>query len=121
MDSVLGFLSSMMGWGYTAAWSLSFYPQPLLNYSRKSTLGTTIDFPFINSLGMSPPFPPFPFPFLTVSPTSPGPVLPALSVPNLHPPSKDAKAERRRRGKKLKREQASSHTSSRTGPSTTPP
>lgn len=51
-DSLLGFMSSMMGWGYTAAWSLSFYPQPLLNYRRKSTSGTTIDFPFINALGM---------------------------------------------------------------------
>ena len=52
-DGVLGFLSSVSGWGYTAAWSLSFYPQPLLNYRRKSTVGTTIDFPFINALGMS--------------------------------------------------------------------
>ena len=51
-DTFLEFIASMMGWGYTAAWSLSFYPQPLLNYRRKSTSGTTIDFPFINALGM---------------------------------------------------------------------
>ena len=32
-------------------WSLSFYPQPILNFRRKSTSGTTIDFPAINVLG----------------------------------------------------------------------
>ncbi|KAL8951164.1 MAG: hypothetical protein Q9222_002852 [Ikaeria aurantiellina] len=35
----------------TASWSLSFYPQPLLNYRRRSTAGTTPAFPFINTLG----------------------------------------------------------------------
>jgi cystinosin len=33
------------------AWSLSFYPQPLLNLRRKSVTGTAIDFPTINVLG----------------------------------------------------------------------
>jgi cystinosin len=46
-------LSLLFGWVYTACWSLSFYPQPLLNYRRRSTSGTTIDFPFINALGRS--------------------------------------------------------------------
>lgn len=32
-------------------WSLSFYPQPLLNYKRRSTLGLTVDFPMLNVLG----------------------------------------------------------------------
>ncbi|SPN98894.1 related to CTNS protein [Cephalotrichum gorgonifer] len=50
-DGVLRLFSALSGWVYTAAWSLSFYPQPLLNYGRKSTSGTTIDFPFLNSLG----------------------------------------------------------------------
>jgi hypothetical protein len=45
-------LSALFGWVYTLSWSLSFYPQPLLNYRRKSTSGTTVDFPFINILGM---------------------------------------------------------------------
>ncbi|EFX01541.1 lysosomal cystine transporter [Grosmannia clavigera kw1407] len=48
---VLGTVSSLCGWVYTLAWSLSFYPQPTLNARRRSTSGTTIDFPFINTLG----------------------------------------------------------------------
>ncbi|KAJ2906611.1 Cystinosin-like protein [Zalerion maritima] len=47
----LEFLSTVFGWVYTIAWSLSFYPQPLLNWKRKSTSGTTMDFPLINCLG----------------------------------------------------------------------
>ncbi|PSR94339.1 PQ loop repeat-domain-containing protein [Coniella lustricola] len=47
----LNVLSALFGWVYTLSWSLSFYPQPILNWRRKSTSGTTIDFPFINTLG----------------------------------------------------------------------
>jgi cystinosin len=47
----LPFISAVFGWIYTFCWSLSFYPQPLLNYRRRSTTGTTIDFPFLNCLG----------------------------------------------------------------------
>lgn len=57
---VVGFfdvLSGLFGWVYTLCWSLSFYPQPLLNFSRKSTSGTTVDFPLINCLGMLAAFP----------------------------------------------------------------
>lgn len=57
---VVGFfdvLSGLFGWVYTLCWSLSFYPQPLLNFSRKSTSGTTVDFPLINCLGMVAPLP----------------------------------------------------------------
>lgn len=35
----------------TLAWSLSFYPQCILNYRRRSTRGTTLAFPTINVLG----------------------------------------------------------------------
>ncbi|KAI1466477.1 PQ loop repeat-domain-containing protein [Daldinia caldariorum] len=49
--SFLGLLSALFGWIYTLSWSLSFYSQPLLNIRRKSTSGTTVDFPFINTLG----------------------------------------------------------------------
>ncbi|KAI0897871.1 PQ loop repeat-domain-containing protein [Annulohypoxylon nitens] len=49
--SFLEFLSALFGWIYTLSWSLSFYSQPLLNIRRKSTSGTTVDFPFINTLG----------------------------------------------------------------------
>ncbi|ORY71802.1 cystinosin [Pseudomassariella vexata] len=46
-------LSYLFGWLYTIAWSCSFYGQPMLNYSRKSTSGTTVDFPFINTFGFT--------------------------------------------------------------------
>lgn len=49
--SFLEFLSALFGWVYTLSWSLSFYSQPILNIRRKSTSGTTVDFPFINTLG----------------------------------------------------------------------
>ncbi|KAE8447253.1 hypothetical protein EG329_010947 [Mollisiaceae sp. DMI_Dod_QoI] len=49
--SLLEAVSELFGWVYTICWSLSFYPQPLLNFRRRSTTGTTIDFPAINVLG----------------------------------------------------------------------
>lgn len=52
MLAFLPFLSALFGWIYTLAWSLSFYPQPLLNWRRRSTSGTTADFPTINIVGM---------------------------------------------------------------------
>lgn len=51
--SLLPILSYVFGWTYFASWSLSFYPQPLLNWHRRSTTGTTIDFPAINILGFA--------------------------------------------------------------------
>lgn len=51
MAAFLDALSQLFGWIYTISWSLSFYPQPILNFRRKSTSGTTIDFPTINILG----------------------------------------------------------------------
>jgi cystinosin len=49
--SFLEIVSELFGWIYTICWSLSFYPQPILNFRRQSTSGTTIDFPAINVLG----------------------------------------------------------------------
>jgi cystinosin len=49
--SFLQTTSAIFGWVYTLCWSLSFYPQPLLNFRRRSTTGTTIDFPAINVIG----------------------------------------------------------------------
>ncbi|KAL2212221.1 cystinosin [Sarocladium strictum] len=51
MFNFLSFLSAVFGWVYTLAWSASFYPQPLLNFSRRSTSGTTVDFPLVNVFG----------------------------------------------------------------------
>ncbi|KAH8672797.1 PQ loop repeat-domain-containing protein [Tricladium varicosporioides] len=49
--SFLKLVSALFGWVYTFCWSLSFYPQPILNFRRRSTSGTTIDFPSINTIG----------------------------------------------------------------------
>ncbi|KAJ5636841.1 uncharacterized protein N7484_010154 [Penicillium longicatenatum] len=44
-------LSRLLGWIYMACWSTSFYPQPIYNFRRGSTAGTSIDFPTVNCLG----------------------------------------------------------------------
>ena len=49
--ALLSFLSTVFGWTYFSAWSISFYPQPLLNIRRQSTSGTTVDFPLLNVFG----------------------------------------------------------------------
>jgi cystinosin len=49
----LELLSAFFGVTYFAAWSVSFYPQSMLNFRRKSTSGTTVDFPLINCLGFA--------------------------------------------------------------------
>ena len=52
-SSFLEIVSRLFGWVYTLCWSLSFYPQPIVNFRRKSTSGTTVDFPAINILGFA--------------------------------------------------------------------
>ncbi|QKX53314.1 uncharacterized protein TRUGW13939_00392 [Talaromyces rugulosus] len=44
-------VSRLLGWIYMLCWSLSFYPQPINNFRRRSTYGLAIDFPTINVLG----------------------------------------------------------------------
>jgi len=44
-------VSRVLGWVYFLCLSLSFYPQPILNWKRKSTQGLAIDFPTSNVLG----------------------------------------------------------------------
>lgn len=46
-------LSAIIGWTYMLCWTASFYPQPILNYRRKTTRGFSIDFVFLNILGMT--------------------------------------------------------------------
>ena len=36
--------SSALGWLYFVSWSVSFYPQAVLNYRRKSVVGMSFDF-----------------------------------------------------------------------------
>lgn len=45
------FLFDATGYGYVMAWSISFYPQLILNWQRKSTLGMSIGFQWYNILG----------------------------------------------------------------------
>ncbi|KAF2084331.1 L-cystine transporter-like protein [Saccharata proteae CBS 121410] len=45
--------STLFGLISFVCWSLSFYPQPLLNQKRKSIVGWNVDFPFLNVLGFA--------------------------------------------------------------------
>lgn len=47
------FISSAIGYTYFMCWSVSFYPQLLSNYRRKSTLGLSPDFCGLNVLGFA--------------------------------------------------------------------
>ncbi|OKL59631.1 hypothetical protein UA08_05074 [Talaromyces atroroseus] len=51
VEAFIKALSRLLGWIYTVCWSLSFYPQPINNFRRRSTYGLAIDFPTINVLG----------------------------------------------------------------------
>ncbi|CDH52525.1 lysosomal cystine transporter family [Lichtheimia corymbifera JMRC:FSU:9682] len=44
-------ISDIIGWVYFLAWSISFYPQAILNYRRKSVQGLSMDFLYFNVLG----------------------------------------------------------------------
>ena len=46
-------LSSIIGWAYFSCWSLSFWPQTVLNWSRKSVEGLSFDFVILNLVGFS--------------------------------------------------------------------
>ncbi|KAJ9460710.1 Cystinosin-like protein [Diplonema papillatum] len=48
-----GRISAVIGWTYFAAWSISFYPQLYLNWVRKSVVGMSFDFQFLNLLGFA--------------------------------------------------------------------
>ncbi|KAG9004107.1 hypothetical protein FRB94_012416 [Tulasnella sp. JGI-2019a] len=49
----LSVLSNIIGWTYFFSWSLSFYPQAILNYRRKRVDGFSIDFATLNSLAFA--------------------------------------------------------------------
>ncbi|KAF1838765.1 L-cystine transporter-like protein [Decorospora gaudefroyi] len=53
LDAFARAISRVLGWSYFLAWSASFYPQPISNYKRRSTLGLAIDFPTLNVLGFT--------------------------------------------------------------------
>jgi len=43
----------VIGWMYFAAWSISFYPQTILNFQRRSVVGLNFDFLAYNLLGFT--------------------------------------------------------------------
>ncbi|CAD5212682.1 unnamed protein product [Bursaphelenchus okinawaensis] len=44
-------LIEITGWTYFIAWSLSFYPQAILNFQRKSVVGFNFDYGLLNVIG----------------------------------------------------------------------
>lgn len=48
-----GLLSWILGWSYFMCWSVSFWPQIILNYQRKSTAGLSFDFQLLNFIGFA--------------------------------------------------------------------
>ena len=46
-------LSSIIGYTYFCAWSVSFYPQVILNFKRKSTAGLSNEFSVLNVAGFA--------------------------------------------------------------------
>lgn len=44
-------ISLIIGWSYFICWSLSFYPQVVLNFNTSSVNGLSLDFVYLNLLG----------------------------------------------------------------------
>lgn len=52
-SSVLNIFIEIVGWIYFIAWSVSFYPQTILNFQLKNVAGLSFDFIALNFLGFS--------------------------------------------------------------------
>ncbi|XP_062888856.1 cystinosin-like isoform X2 [Mobula hypostoma] len=50
-SSALKFVNKVIGWIYFLAWSISFYPQVIENWRRKSVIGLNFDFLALNLTG----------------------------------------------------------------------
>ncbi|XP_071492454.1 cystinosin-like [Diadema antillarum] len=50
-SSALSIIIIVVGWIYFVAWSISFYPQVILNFTRKSVVGLNFDFLAYNLTG----------------------------------------------------------------------
>lgn len=46
-------LSRLLGWSYVFCWSVSFYPQAITNYRRRSVTGLALDYFIVNVLGFT--------------------------------------------------------------------
>eukprot|EP01059_Diplonema_ambulator_P025106 TRINITY_DN42090_c0_g1_i1.p1 TRINITY_DN42090_c0_g1~~TRINITY_DN42090_c0_g1_i1.p1 ORF type:complete len:372 (+),score=85.07 TRINITY_DN42090_c0_g1_i1:69-1118(+) len=52
-DGFWACVSGVCGWISTAAWGISFYPQVYLNWVRKSVVGMSFDFQYLNLIGFA--------------------------------------------------------------------
>jgi len=50
-SALVQYVSSMIGYTYFLCWSISFYPQVVMNHLRKSTVGLSSDFSVLNVVG----------------------------------------------------------------------
>uniref|UniRef100_A0A8D1M5C0 Cystinosin n=1 Tax=Sus scrofa TaxID=9823 RepID=A0A8D1M5C0_PIG len=48
---ILSIINQVIGWIYFVAWSISFYPQVITNWRRKSVVGLSFDFVALNLMG----------------------------------------------------------------------
>lgn len=51
VSSPLIVVSEVVGWIYFAAWSVSFYPQIIINFRRRSVVGYSFDYASLNVVG----------------------------------------------------------------------
>mmetsp|Transcript_20473 Transcript_20473/g.26536 ORF Transcript_20473/g.26536 Transcript_20473/m.26536 type:complete len:351 (+) Transcript_20473:1479-2531(+) len=49
----LRIISNILGWSYFWCWSISFIPQVVLNYERKSVVGMSFEYQLLNLIGFS--------------------------------------------------------------------
>ncbi|KAK1331505.1 hypothetical protein QTO34_009462 [Cnephaeus nilssonii] len=50
-SNIVSIINQVIGWIYFAAWSVSFYPQVIMNWRRKSVVGLSFDFVTLNLTG----------------------------------------------------------------------
>ncbi|XP_022451661.1 cystinosin isoform X1 [Delphinapterus leucas] len=50
-SNVVSIINQVIGWIYFVAWSISFYPQGITNWRRKSVVGLSFDFVALNLMG----------------------------------------------------------------------
>ncbi|KAM5273173.1 cystinosin [Ctenodactylus gundi] len=50
-SNVISIINQVIGWIYFMAWSISFYPQVIKNWRRKSVIGLSFDFLALNLMG----------------------------------------------------------------------
>ena len=52
-SNIMNIFIQIVGWIYFLAWSISFYPQIMLNFRRRSVIGLNFDFLTLNIIGFS--------------------------------------------------------------------